>query len=122
MNDTIKARMELDVVHNLCNRYGYDASPHIVRVLDTMSEKDSDRHISRLFIRMELCEGTLERYLKDMQKNMRFVEQEEIFTIMIQILAGLRYCHSKGYVHRDLKPSNGIGHPFLLNLSHCSAL
>ena len=37
--------------------------------------------------------------------NIRFTEKE-IIPIMLGVLDGLAYAHSKGFVHRDLKPQN----------------
>ena len=100
--------MELDTVHILCKGQGLlKSNEHIIRVWDTMLEEDSDHHLPNFCILMELCEGTLANYLKDLQGMRSFIPQRNIFAIVIQILEALRFCHSKGFVHRDLKPSNG---------------
>ena len=53
-----------------------------------------------------------EKQLKEGRK----LNEEEIKTIMRQILYGIEYIHSKGYMHRDIKPENFIINPKTLEL------
>lgn len=109
MNDSAKARMELAAVHILCKGGpALGESQHIIRVLDTMFEERDDLHVGRLFISMELCDGTLADYLGTIRAAGEFVPKIKILRILIHILDGLQFCHSKNFVHRDLKPSNSI--------------
>ncbi|XP_035712641.1 G-type lectin S-receptor-like serine/threonine-protein kinase SD1-13 [Folsomia candida] len=55
--------------------------------------------LSHIFIRMELCNITLKKYLEV------FRWRDEL-GIVTQIAAGLLYVHRKGYIHRDIKPGN----------------
>lgn len=65
---------------------------------------------SKLLIQMELCDGTLTNYLKEIRLRQDHIKEREIQSVLVQILAGLCYCHSEGIVHRDLKPNNGTVH------------
>ena len=99
----------------LCKAQGNQGPhAHVVCVWDTMLAEVPARngHVARLFIRMELCDGTLKRYLESRIRDLNILQ---IVQILIQILEGLCYCHSKGYVHRDLKPSNGTWDEFKPN-------
>ena len=80
---------------------------HVVRVHGFWFQKDSLDQ-SRIFIRMELCAGTLEDYKRNLVNEAATIEPLELTEIMLQILTGLYYCHVQGYCHRDLKPSNGL--------------
>ncbi|XP_035702325.1 uncharacterized protein LOC110857826 [Folsomia candida] len=59
--------------------------------------------MSYIFIRMELCDSTLQNLLELGHIGRTGFEFEHI---MKQIVAGLKYLHGKKIIHRDLKPSN----------------
>lgn len=51
----------------------------------------------------------LTEYIKEKQRiDKRSLSEEEIIMIIRQILQGLNYIHTKGYIHRDLKPENFV--------------
>ena len=51
---------------------------------------------------IEYCKhGTLSEYL-----NHKSISEKQIKKIVIQILQGLSYIHSSGFIHRDIKPEN----------------
>lgn len=57
------------------------------------------------YIMTELCEGgTLFNFLQD-NKNYK-IDEFRIWKILIEILNGLKFIHSKNYLHLDLKPAN----------------
>lgn len=75
-------------------------------------------HSPYYFIDMELCEGTLEDYLKDKSSlSYQYASKEgevwnawgpwNTWDIMEQIAASLEHIHRCEQVHRDLKPQNG---------------
>lgn len=72
--------------------------PNIVRFVE------SGQSGSAFCIIMELCNGgNLQDVIES--QNRPFTE-DELIPIMLGVLDGLAYAHSKGFVHRDLKPQN----------------
>lgn len=55
------------------------------------------------FIATELCQGTLEDYVKGTYQGPRFKNEREMLR---QVTRGLAYLHNLGIVHRDIKPTN----------------
>ena len=71
--------------------------PGIVSLLDYLESEDG------LFLILEYVEGVgLDRYIKESEA----IEEEKAVGMIVQILEGLEYAHSKGIIHRDIKPSN----------------
>ena len=62
-----------------------------------------------LFIQMELCESTLQEWLRQLNEfqseKFRRIE-EKILYCFTDILNGVAFIHQNGYIHRDLKPTN----------------
>ncbi|ACX72861.1 serine/threonine protein kinase with TPR repeats [Methanocaldococcus vulcanius M7] len=54
------------------------------------------------YFEMELCDESLEDYLK----RKRVLDVKEASYIIFNIAEGLKYAHNKGIIHRDLKPHN----------------
>jgi eukaryotic-like serine/threonine-protein kinase len=74
------------------------AHPNLVIVHDFGVDSDS-----RVFLVMELLEGSTLRQRLEQQK--KFVPQE-ILRVLGGVCAGLEAAHERGLVHRDLKPEN----------------
>lgn len=70
------------------------------------------RNTPYYYFDMELCDSSLEDYIRDTESNSSSVDQTgelktQIMKIMTDIACGLYFIHSQGEVHRDLKPRNG---------------
>lgn len=70
---------------------------HVIRLMDAL---DDGPHI---FIRMELCKGSLARVLRERGGRLKEAEGMELAT---QLFSGLRDLHAIGILHRDIKPDN----------------
>ena len=73
-----------------------------------------DKKLSKIFLVMEYCEnGDLARYIKRHKQERSFVAEDKIWSVLVQLLNALKYCHQDLFltanhkvIHRDLKPGN----------------
>jgi len=79
--------------------------PNIIEVIDTWVERQ--KYFTTCFIRMELCQGDLDGYLDERYATKKVLSEAEIWEIFRQLMTGIEYIHSHGYVHKDIKPKNG---------------
>lgn len=63
-------------------------------------------HNEALYLVMELAKTDLGSFLKKTRKDGGRLTEEQIRKFMKQIVAGVQYMHSVGFMHRDLKPEN----------------
>lgn len=61
---------------------------------------------SVLYIQMELCKENLKEWLEDRLTHDPVVNEVTAINIFRQIVKGVSYLHSQGFIHRDLKPLN----------------
>ncbi len=73
------------------------AHPNIIRIFDI------DEDAGFYFISMELLQGRDLRALLDSEP---LPELDWIYTLSLQVLAGLEFAHAQSIVHRDFKPQN----------------
>ena len=59
-----------------------------------------------IYLVMDYCSYDLLKLLNKLKKSNQVLKNEEIKHIVIQILQGVYYLHSKNIIHRDLKLSN----------------
>jgi serine/threonine protein kinase len=83
-------------------------NPHIIHVFDSWYHENEVEHVTRTYVKMQLCDGTLKKHLDDLRNYGPPIEPLEILEIMIHILSGLSFCHEKGICHRDLSLTNSI--------------
>jgi protein kinase len=75
---------------------------HLCYIYDIMREQDCSLHFA-----FELMpDGTLNDYIHSFKSRGERVSPSLIGPILWQVLKGLQYIHSKGYMHRDIKPEN----------------
>ena len=87
-----RARQEVFLVRQLNH-------PNIIRLYE-IELGDSDTQ----FVTMELVEGFSLRYMMDHLG--RSFQDQEVRSIISQLLIALQVAHQKGVVHRDIKPEN----------------
>ena len=77
-------------------------SKYVVRYLESFI------HGKELSIVMEYCDkGDLQNLIKRAKaKNMTCIKEEVTWNIILQVILGLYYLHSKKVLHRDLKSAN----------------
>ncbi|ESU36847.1 Kinase, NEK [Giardia duodenalis] len=85
---------------------------NIVSYIDRFVEREN----AKMFIVMEYCEnGDLARYIKRHKTDRRYIAEEKIWSVFVQLLHALNYCHSlhkhddtgtHKVIHRDIKPGN----------------
>jgi serine/threonine protein kinase len=102
MNDSTDTNTELQAIQTVSLSEPRHA--HVIRVYDFWVQRGS---MTRTFIKMERCQGTLEDYISELMRENRYIDPLHLLQIMIHISSGLRHCHDFGVLHRDLKPSNG---------------
>jgi serine/threonine protein kinase len=78
-----------------------EASGH-PNILSMMKARKYDEYV--VFISEYAKEGSLEDWLK--ANNGKAPDEKSVIKIMLGVLTGLEYLHSKRIVHRDLKPAN----------------
>ena len=78
---------------------------YIVKLLDTYYTLNDEKKVIQNLI-FEFIPNNLDKYMKKIKKEKKFIPIEKIKKISKQLLLGLNYCHKKGIVHRDLKPEN----------------
>ncbi|XP_058824287.1 membrane-associated tyrosine- and threonine-specific cdc2-inhibitory kinase [Topomyia yanbarensis] len=56
----------------------------------------------RLYMQMELCKGSLEDYAREQ----RFIPEDKIWSILLDLLLGLKSLHDRNLIHLDIKLDN----------------
>jgi serine/threonine protein kinase len=76
---------------------------------NVINAKKIELHQGYLYIVFEYCDMNLTDFMREKQASeSRNLMEDEIRVIMKQVLQGLEYIHSQGYLHRDIKPENFI--------------
>jgi len=84
---------------------------HVVRYYNSWVEN------GRVYIQNEFCEGgSLAAKIKELRSLGKRFSESELRKIIVHVLKGLQYIHSKNLVHLDIKPEN-----IFIALEHLSA-
>lgn len=94
-------KVQIEEVKNEATILSSLNSEYVVKYLESFVLNNS------LNIVMEFCDaGDLGIYLKEYMKTGKYLPEEKIWKIFIQICLGLNYIHDKKILHRDLKTMN----------------
>ena len=56
---------------------------------------------------MEYCKnGDLRNFIEIHKEEKKFINQNVLYKIILDIISGLKYIHDKKIVHKNLKPEN----------------
>jgi hypothetical protein len=94
----------------------YLSNPCIVKHFDAWFENNTNTERLVLYIKMELCDTTLQQIIDEIKNDINFRnESEDILTpigyyiasqLFIEIVKGVQYLHKNNIIHRDLNPNN----------------
>lgn len=102
--DSQHAEGELAAIQSIASSRLSNAD--VIFVDDFWFENNQRQGISRTYIKMEQCQGTLQEYLGQLNLAGKSIDIQELVEIICHILSGLCHCHTRRVCHRDLKPSN----------------
>ena len=74
---------------------------NIIKLTEIIREQSSE-----VYLIFEYCDINLYEYIKKYKSRKEQIPEYKIKNIIYQIINGLNYLHSKGFIHRDLKPEN----------------
>ena len=113
LDQTVDSVREAELLSNLDNEY-------IVKVIHTTQKRKRILKIrsifsfTRVFSKMivyasvtEFCEGgDLDQRIKELKKQNRTLEEDQVVEWLIEILIAVQYMHKSRILHRDLKARN----------------
>lgn len=60
----------------------------------------------RLFMQMELCQGSLEDYARDYAKRGQRIPEEDVWSFLLDLLLAIKGLHDQNLIHLDIKLDN----------------
>ena len=92
--DMDKAENEAQILQNLNHQ-------NIVKYFESFKDKRS------FYIIMEYCDNLdLKEFIREYKNKNKFIDQNIIYLIVLDICLGIKEIHKNNIIHRDLKPEN----------------
>lgn len=97
---------ELDAIQAICRTQARNS--HVITIYEIwhLEVRNPLETMICPVIKMELCDGTLDSYLKSFRETGSSISSQELVEIVMHTLTGLTHCHTLHYCHRDLKLAN----------------
>ena len=102
MNELTEKKKEYELLINLHNE---NPSLNIVKILGIQSKK-LDKLTYVMYVLMELANLDWEKEIRQRSKKKLFYTENELITILINLIETFSYLQGKGISHRDVKPQN----------------
>ena len=90
-----------------------DHAENEARILKSLAHQNIVKYCEQFtinkffYIIMEYCDNLdLKAFIKEYKNNNKFIDQNIIYLIVLDICSGIKEIHKKNIIHRDLKPEN----------------
>lgn len=78
----------------------FSENEHCVTLFNAWEEED------RLYMQMELCQGSLEDYASEYASRGEFIPESQVWSFLVDLLLALKGLHDQNLIHLDVKLDN----------------